>query len=107
MRQTLGEVRSGLIEWSQEDETCWRFRIRNVDGGAGALHLHLGLILHHGHVALPHPVVGGLDAGDLDPAVHILVVGEVLDPPALSLQVGSQGILSPVRSGPATGPDLG
>ena len=52
-------------------------------------------------------MVGGLDAGDLDPAVDILVVGKMLDPPALSLQVGSQGILSPVRSGPATGPDLG
>ena len=52
-------------------------------------------------------MVGRLDAGDLDAAVNILVVGEVLEPSTLSLQVGIQGILSPVRCGPATGPDLG
>ena len=102
----MGEVRYGLVERSLQDERCWRFRVGDVDGGTGALHFHLGFVLHHGHVALPHSVVGRLDAGDLDPAVDILVVGEVLDPPALSLQVRSQGILSPVRSGPATGPDL-
>ena len=52
-------------------------------------------------------MVGRLDAGDLDPAVNILVVGKVLEPSTLGLQVGVQGVLSPVRSGPATGPDLG
>ena len=103
----MGEVGCGLIEGSLEDQRCWRLRVRDVDGGAGALDFHLGLVLHHGHVALPHSVVFRLNAGDLDPAVNILVVGEVLEPSTLSLQVGIQGILSPIRCGPATGPDLG
>ena len=51
-------------------------------------------------------MVGRLDAGDLDPAVNILVVGEVLESPSLSLQFPIQRILSSVRCGPATGPDL-
>ena len=103
----MGEVRRGVIVRRLEDERCWRLRVCDVDGGTGALHFHLGLVLHHGHVTLPHSVVGRLDVGDLDPAVDILVVGKVLEPSTLGLQVGVQGVLSPVRSGPATGPDLG
>ena len=48
-----------------------------------------------------------LDAGDLDPAVKILVVGEMFESPGLSLQVSIQGIQSSVRCGPVTRPDLG
>ena len=102
----MSEVRRGVVERSLQFEVGGRFRISDGDGGAAVLHPDL-VILHNSHVTLPHSIVLGLDAGDLDPTVHVLVVSEVLQSASLCLEVGLQWVLLSVRRGPAARVDLG